>query len=74
MEKKRVNIPLRTDIKDYYQRLGEKKGLPMSTVMELALEQQMDMNRGLEAIGNNDIIDYMNDIREKLDKLQGGSK
>ena len=72
MEKVQVNISISKEAKEYFQKKAKEKGMSMSLAMDLALQQAMDMQRGLEAIGQGDLTKYMENIAQKLDKLDEG--
>ena len=70
MEKVRISIFVKKEVKEYFQEKAKKQGMSMTLAMDLALQQAMDMQKGLEALGQGDLTKVMEDIAMKLEQQE----
>ena len=64
--KQRISISVTDEVKEYYQSKADGLGISMSVCMFMALYQQMDMEKGIKALGKGDFTEVMTDIYRKL--------
>ena len=64
--KERVNIGVTDEVKQYYTEKADEMGCSVSLVMFMALYQQMDMEKGMKALGQGDMGALLTEISQKL--------
>ena len=68
--KKRVNIGVTQEVKEYYADKGNELGCSMALAMFMALYQQMDMEKGMKALGHGDMAELLTRVNKKLSEIE----
>ena len=68
--KERVNIGVTEEVKQYYMDKADDIGCSMSIAMFMALYQQMDMEKGMKALGQGDMAELLTKINHKLSEIE----
>ena len=66
--KKRIMTSVTDEVYEYYQAKADGLGISLSVCVFMALYQQMDMEKGIKALGKGDFSEVMTDIYRKLDE------
>ena len=66
--KKRIMVSVTDEVYEYYQSKADELAIPLSTVVFMALYQQMDMEKGIKELGKGNFTEVMTDIYRKLDE------
>ena len=64
--KKRIVTSVTDEVHEYYQTKADGLGISLSVCVFMALYQQMDMEKGMKALGKGDFSEVMTDIYRKL--------
>ena len=67
--KERVNIGVTQEVKQYYVDKANNLGCSMAIAMFMALYQQMDMEKGMKALGQGDMAELLTKVNQKLSEI-----